>query len=174
MIIALDVATVTGIAVGVPGSKPTAWSVDLGKAKSEDFRFSKALVLTHDLISKHKPRLIALEGAVGGPHTSHFLVGLLACIRGCAFNRGIKIEVYPIGAIRKHFLGRAPQVRDFPGLKHAQAKAQIKAQVMQRCRLLKWDVPDDDAADAAALWDFACATEGAQTIPSGGLFREQN
>jgi Holliday junction resolvasome RuvABC endonuclease subunit len=172
-ILALDIASVTGVAVGEShGSvSPRAWSVDLGKAKSEDHRFSQALILTHKLIAEHKPDLIAVEAAVGGPKTSHFLVGLLACIRGCAANRGVPIKTYPINSIRKHFTGRALQVRDFPGLNPSAAKKQIKAVVMQRCRMLGWDFTDDNAADALALLDFARATEGAQTIPAGGLFR---
>lgn len=170
IVLALDIATQTGIAVGSAGSAPRAWSVDLGKGRSEDARFSKALVVTHKLIEEHRPDLIAVEAAVGGPKTSHFLVGLLACVRGCAFNRGVPLKVYPINAIRKHFLGKAYTVKDFPGLTHGKAKQAIKAQVMGRCALLKWDVPDADAADAAALWDFACATEGFQVAPGGGLF----
>lgn len=170
MIVALDIATVTGVAWGAARSRPSSTSVDLGQGRSEDARFSKALVLTHGLIEKHRPELIAVEAAVGGPKTSHFLVGLLACIRGCAFNRGVPVEVYPINSIRKHFVGKSLQVRDFPGLKPAQAKKQIKAVVMQRCRALGWDFPDDNAADALALLDFAHAVRGVQTIPAGGLF----
>lgn len=170
-IVALDVATQCGIAVGSPGSKPKAWSEDLGKGQSEDARFSKALILTHKLIAEHKPDLIAVEAAVGGPKASAYLIGLLACIRGCAFNRSVRIQPYPINSIRRHFLGKALAVRDFPGMSHAAAKKQIKAAVMARCRLLGWEFTDDNAADGLALWDFACATEGAQTIPSGGLFR---
>lgn len=170
-ILALDVATKTGVAVGVPGRPPKAWSVDLGEAQPHDRRFSNVLVLTHGLIETHKPRLIAIEGAVGGPKASAYLIGLVACIRGCAANRGVPVETYPINSIRKHFTGRALAVRDFPALKPAAAKKAIKQIVMDRCRLLGWDVPDADAADAAALWDFACATHGAQTVPTGGLFR---
>lgn len=170
-ILALDVATRTGICVMRKGeNRPVAWSVDLGAGRSEDARFSAALVLTHGLIEKHKPDLIAIEGAVGGPKASAYLIGLVACIRGCAANRGIPVQSYPINSIRKHFLGRALGVRDFPALKPAAAKKAIKQAVMDRCRLLGWDVPDADAADAAALGDFACACLGAQTIPAGGLF----
>jgi len=170
MIVALDIATVTGVAVGSPGRPPKAWSVDLGKGRSEDARFSQVLVLTHGLIERHRPSLIAIEAAVGGPKASAYLIGLVACVRGCAANRGVPVQTFPINSIRKHFTGRALALRDFPHLKPLAAKRAIKQVVMDRCRMLGWDVPDADAADAAALWDFACATQGAQSIPAGGLF----
>jgi Holliday junction resolvasome RuvABC endonuclease subunit len=170
-VLALDIATRTGVCVMGVGGAPTAWSVDLGAGKSEEARFSAILVLTHTLIAKHKPDLVAIEATVGGKMASAYLIGLVACVRGCAANRGVRSQIYPINSIRRHFLGRAIAVRDFPGMTQAKAKKQIKAAVMERCRLLGWNVPDADAADAAALADFARATEGAQTTPAGGLFR---
>ncbi len=171
-IVALDIATNTGVAVGSSGGDPVCWSEDLGKGLSEDARFSKALSLTHNLIVKHTPDLVAVEAAVGGPNTSHFLVGLLACVRGCAFNRGVPVEVYHSGSIRKHFLGKVFTARDFPGVSKGAAKAAIKAKVVQRCELLGWTVPDHDAADAAALWDYAMAmSRTMQSKPVGGLFK---
>ncbi len=171
LVAGLDVATRTGVCLMRPGQKPRAWSVDLGAGKSEDERFSSVLRLTHNLIEQFHPDLIAIEAAVGGPKASAYLIGLVACIRGCAANRGVPVQSYPINSIRRHFLGKALAVRDFPGLKQAAAKKAIKQAVMDRCRLLGWDVPDADAADSAALADFACACLGAQTIPAGGLFR---
>ena len=161
----------TGVAVGKPGNAPTTWSVSLGKVGDDDAKFSHALVLTHKLIEEHRPRLLAIEAPVGGPKASHLLIGLVACIRGVARNRGVAVATYPINSIRKHFMGRALAKRDYPALSVYAAQKAMKSEVMQRCRLLGWDVPDDNAADAAALWDFACATSGNQTTPAGGLFR---
>lgn len=170
IIVALDIASVTGCAVGSPGRAPKAWSVDLGKGRSEDARFSKALVLTHDLIERYRPDLIAVEAAIGGKFASAFLIGVVACVRGVAANRGVPVRSFTSASVRRHFLGRALAKRDFPTLKPAAATKAIKGEVIARCRLLGWDVPDADSADAAALWDFACATAGHQTAPSGGLF----
>lgn len=170
IVVALDIATQTGVAVGSPGGKPKAWSVDLGKGRGEDARFSKALVLTHELIERHRPDLIAVEAAIGGKFASAFLIGVVACVRGVAANRGVPVRSYTSGSVRKHFLGRALAKRDFPALKPAAATKAIKGEVIARCRLLGWEVADDNAADACALWDFACATAGFQTAPSGGLF----
>jgi hypothetical protein len=170
IIVALDIATQTGVAVGSPGRAPKSWSVDLGKGRSEDARFSKALVLTHELIERFRPDLIAVEAAVGGKFASAFLIGTVACVRGVCANRGVPVRPYTSGSVRKHFLGRALAKRDFPALKPGAATRAIKGEVIARCRLLGWDVPDADAADAAALWDFACATAGHQTAPAGELF----
>ena len=169
-IIALDIATSTGVAIGNSGDAPVCRSEDLGKGQSEDVRLSRALALTDQLVRLYEPDLIAVEAAIGGREASQYLVGLVACVRACATNRGVPVETYHLASIRKHFLGKALGVRDFPGMSKAKAKMAIKQKVMDRCRLLGWEVPDHDAADAAALWDYACAKHGAQTAPSGKLF----
>ncbi|UWQ30228.1 hypothetical protein [Leisingera sp. M523] len=185
-ILALDVATTTGICVGVSGADPRAWSISLGeapgrgrlskdeKAELEARRFNNALIMTQGLIEAHSPDLIVIEAAIGGPKASHYLIGLVACVRACAKNRGVKCKPANLGAIRKHFLGRSFSVSDFPHLKPVAAKLAIKVEVVKRCHLLGWDIgTDHDAADACALWDWACATHvsGHQAAPAGELFR---
>ena len=170
-IVALDVATRTGVCVGSSGADPRAWSVDLGKPP-EERRFSNVLTLTQGLIVEHRPDLIVVEAFIGGREASAYLIGLVACVRGCAANRGIPMEmVYP-ATVRKHFLGKALTSKDFPGLSKAKAKLAIKERVARQCRAIGWVVPDLDAADAAATWDWACATKakGYQSKPHGGLF----
>lgn len=172
MVLAMDIATRTGVCVGDHTSTPRAWSEDLGKGRSEDGRFSKALVLTNDLIKTYQPELIVVEAAIGGKTASAFLIGLLACVRGCAFNRGVPVEQVSPATVRKHFVGKALTTRDFPGLSHAKAKQAIKQVVVNRCRLIGWDVPDHDSGDAAACWDFGCAkwAHGYQAAPQGRMF----
>jgi Holliday junction resolvasome RuvABC endonuclease subunit len=172
IVAAFDVASVTGVAVGDPrGNRPLCWSVDLGKGRSDDARFSQALLLAHRVIEEHKPDLVAVEAPIGGSTHSMFLIGMAACIRGVATNRGIKVVTYQANSVRKHFLGKALTTRHFPGLSAAKAKGQIKAAVIARCKLLGWDVPDDNAADAAALFSLACASARLEQFPTGGLFR---
>lgn len=172
-ILALDVATNVGICVGESGADPRAWSVYLGDPPDER-RFSNALSMAHGLIENHNPDLIVVEAAIGGPKTSHYLVGLVACVRGCAYNRGVQVKSAALGTVRKHFLGKAIATRDFPHLKQAAAKKAIKAEVMKRCALLGWPVDTDDEADAVAIWDWACAefVRGHHAKPAGGLFYE--
>lgn len=171
-VLALDIATNTGIAVGSSDRDPKCWSVDLGAGLSEDFRFSEVLKLTHGLIETHAPDLIICEAFIGGKNASAYLIGLVSCVRGCAANRAVKCEMVFPATVRKHFLGKALTSRDFPGMKPARAKIAIKERVAAQCRALGWVVPDLDAADAAATWDYACATYSPryQAKPHGGLF----
>ena len=171
-IVALDIATRCGIAIGTAGEKPVAYSVDLGRGKSEDHRFSACLSLVSKLLAEHKPGLLAIEAPVGGRETSHYLVGLVACARGVAMNRGVRVETVTSAAARKHFIGHVPAVRDFPGMTKDKAKIEIKRIVQARCRALGWDHDDLDGCDALAIWDFSAATWGrSQATPLGGLFR---
>lgn len=171
-VLALDVATQCGIAVGSSRDKPKAWSVDLGLGRSEDYRFSEALRLTQGLIETHNPDLIVVEAFIGGKHASAYLIGLVACVRGCAANRSVKCEMVFPATVRKHFLGKSLTSKDFPGLKQAKAKLAIKQKVKARGEAMGWVIPDLDAADAAATWDWACATYARQyqATPHGGLF----
>ena len=76
-ILALDIATHTGIAVGSAGRDPQCWSVDLGEGLTEDYRFSEILKLTHGLIVTHEPDLIICEAFIGGKNASAYLIGSL-------------------------------------------------------------------------------------------------
>lgn len=182
-ILALDVATNTGVCVGSSDAAPRAWTVNLGEApkhgrlskadkeKLDAKRFSNVLQLTHGLIAKNEPDLIVIEAPIGGQEANAYLIGLVACIRGCAANRGVNCITAHESTVRKHFLGKAYRAADFP-MKKAQAKLAIKRMVADRCRLLKWDPETLDEADAMALWDWACATQvrSYQAQPLGGLF----
>lgn len=172
IVLALDIATNMGCAVGRSGSVPKAWSVNIGKAP-DDRRFSRLLQITAALLEEHKPDLVAIEAPVGGSIKSDYLVGLAACARGVCYNRGVRAEMCAISSVRKHFLGKHLTAKHFPGKTQAAAKMAIKMQVVQRCGLLRWNVEDHDAADAAGIWSYACATFcGAQAAPLGGLFSD--
>ena len=170
-VLALDIATNTGVAVGNSGENPKSWSVYLGDAP-DDRRFSNVLKLTEGLIEKNRPDLIVVEAAIGGPKASAYLIGLVACVRGQAARMGVRCEAAHLATVRKHFLGKSLSVKHFPHLKPAAAKKAIKQQVIDRCNLLGWAPDTDDEADACALWDYACAAyaRGYQSKPLGELF----
>lgn len=173
-VMSLDIATNMGVAVGMSGGDPRAWSVHLGQAPDER-RFSKLLGITAKLLAEHTPDLVAVEAPIGGKTKSDYLIGLAACVRGVCANRGVRVEVCNIATVRKHFLGKHFTAKHFPGRSHAAAKNAIKVQVIARCGLLGWHVEDHDAADAAAIWDFACATWArSQAAPLGDLFSGKN
>lgn len=160
-IVALDTATKTGVAIGSAGETPRAFSVDIGKV-DWCIRFSRTLRLTHKLITEHKPDLVVVEAFVGGPKANTDLAGLVACVLGEADRLKVRTASYYPATVRKHFLGGVSRSNRTP----------IKTQVFQKCTMLGWDVGDTDAADAAALWDFAASMESRshQMTTVGGLF----
>lgn len=172
-VLAIDIATSTGLAFGGAGDVPLTKVVDLGHGRSQDRRFAKALRLAEGFVEARKPDFVALEAPIG-QGSSTILIGLYACISGQVRKMGIPQATYPINSIRKHFIGKHLTVKDYPGLSKDEARAEIKRVVMNRCRALGWTVDTDDEADACALLDYALAKNGAMTTPSGGLFARQN
>ena len=169
-LLALDVATQCGIAFGSTGGNPTLWSVDLGKGQSEDVRFSQVLILMHRLLEEYKPDLVAIEAPIGGKYKSDYLIGLVACIRGVVCNRKIPVQKYDIKSIRSSFCGRVLLKKDFPGVNDNQRGKALKAEVVRHAVMRGWDVPDHDAADAGALFEYAMAKAGYQIKLGEGLF----
>ena len=170
-IMAFDIAGHTGIAFGGAGEIPRSTSVDLGRKKSEAVRYSKMIGLTRKMIAQFEPDLVVYEAPVGGPKTSHFLVGVAACFVGEAHRNGVNIKKLELSSVRRHFLGKHLTSRHFPHLTKAKARIEIKRAVVARCHQLGWDVDDDDEADACALWDYAQAVYGrSQSAPLGELF----
>lgn len=171
-VLSLDIATRCGVAFGEAGAAPRAWSVDLGKGASDPARFAKSIGVARWACQKFEPDLVAVEAPVGGVKTSHLLVGMWACVLGECHRNGVSVVKADISSVRRHFLGKHLTTKHFPHLSAAHAKAEIKRSVMNRCRALGWDVEDHDAADAAAIWDYACATHHPDhhTTTIGGLF----
>jgi hypothetical protein len=68
-LLALDIATVTGVAVGETRGLPVCFSERLGESgEPHGPRFSRMLELTAHLIARHEPELIAIEAAIAaGP-----------------------------------------------------------------------------------------------------------
>lgn len=197
-ILALDVATQCGIAVGSSKGDPKCWSVNLGasvpkpriekmgqseasikrmraahKFTADNIRFLAVARLVEELLLEEEPDFIVIEAFIGGSNASAYLIGLVTCVRLCAANHAIKCEMVFPATVRKHFLGKAKTSNDFPNVTVAKAKLLIKEEVAARCKLLGWEVPDLDAADAAATWDWACAMRAPayQAKPQGGMFK---
>lgn len=156
--LAFDLASVSGVAFGHVGQKPRAWSVALGKVSHEE-RFSRCIRIAGRYIDQFQPDFVAVEAPVGGKDANALLIGMVACVKGEACRRKVRVVEYYPASVRKHFLGKALTARDFPGKSHAAAKGAIKAAVIARCHILGWAVEDGDAADAAALLDYAFALE---------------
>lgn len=174
-ILAFDIATRTGIAIGEPNGVPLAWSENLakglGKSPSLDERLSRLLTLTYRLIKEHQPDLVVAEDKIGGQKVNAQLLQMTGCVRGCVANQGLPpVWLIAVSTARKHFLGKAYTAKDFPHLKVKEVRGEIKSMVRQNCRLLGWGDLDEDAADACAVLDYALAMRtNHQARVAGGL-----
>jgi len=161
-IVALDIATKSGVAVGSAEGKPEFATEDFSACGSQYAQFSMARIWARNLIKQHQPDLFALEapivGAGGMQNRALILIGMRACIAAAAFDAGVRVEEYAVATIRKHFLGngRVPS-------------KQAKAMTIRECEARGWKVRNDNEADAGAVWELACAKHGFQ-VHAGGLF----
>ena len=156
-ILALDLATTSGIARGRVGSTPTADTVPFAKhaGASNEAVFARALSWLSTYLQADPPDLIFVEAMLPPDamknETSRAvrdrLAGLHGIICAVAYLRGIhRIEAVTVGNIRGHFLGERALRRDA-----------AKAATVERCRALGWKCENDNEGDALALWSYACA-----------------
>lgn len=165
---ALDVASVTGFAVDRPdgGDTPLTGTFRVSVV-DEDLGGAFVDFETHleDLITVHQPAVLAFEAplVIGGGRgttrpTNHstvrLLFGLAAIAELVGTRRHLRVFEAHIGTVRRHFCGSGRA---------------DKRDVLARCRLLGWDVKSADAADGAAIWDFARHTLRRPTSNAGPL-----
>ena len=164
LIVALDVATVCGFAIGEVGSVPRSGSVAFGGGGNDRAVFAAALSWLSELLEpRPRPDWLILEallpgGAMKGETqrvTRDRLAGLRGVMLAVASLRGIqRVSEASVGDVRSHFIGTRK-------LKRAAAKAEV----LRTCRRLGWDAADDDAGDACALWSYAVS----QVDPQHGI-----
>lgn len=152
--LALDLATVTGFALGDLSGIQVSGSRRLPKTGDDLGYFAHAFRawLTTGL-QRHKPDLVVYEQPImRGDQTM-----LITCrkLYGLAWQteltcRDLKIPVKEVNMSdwRTHFLGKGNVPRD---------RASIKAAVMQMCRVRGFHFDDDNEAEAIAILDYALA-----------------
>lgn len=157
MVVGLDIATVTGFAHGRVDANCPQWGVvrfGSPSTPSPDV-FAKAMDWALDFFGTLKPDVLMVEALL--PPTAMTdrtsravrdrLCGLNAVIAACARRCGIpEIASASVGDIRAHFIYDR-------GLKRKAAKREVT----DKCKVLGWDVPNDNAADACACWSYACS-----------------
>lgn len=157
LIWALDIATVTGWAIGRPGEKPHARAIRLAPPHAtRDALFLGCLEWFDDALGNGPlPDILALEELLpptarrGATSTQaqHRLAGLHGIIRALARRALIPETVSAnVGDVRQHFIHERGLPRD-----------KAKQAVMHTCKLLGWPVNDWDCADAYALWSYTAA-----------------
>jgi hypothetical protein len=154
MILALDLATVTGWAFGNPGEQPVFGSIRFGKTSPTHGEIAAAAIeWMIGKLDEVKPHLIVFEQPLppnftGGHttlNTSMVLMGLPFLLSGIAYKLGIfNVTSATVSQVRNCFLGE--------NLKSAQAEKLTLA----RCQHLGWAPKDHNEADALALWCYQC------------------
>ncbi len=164
-ILAIDPATRTGLAEGAPGSVPRLtiknFRGDPTDAPEDIFQrvtffFASRLrdepLPTHVFIEAPVPP----SGIVGATNhnTTLITIGIYAIVVGIVRCKHIPIHRAPIGSWRKYFLGKG----NLSG-------AEAKRRAAEVCRLLAWDAPDHNAAEAAGIWAWGCAQIAPELAP---------
>ena len=151
-VLALDLATTTGWAIGVPGSNPQCGHVRFTKQGS-----TRALTYRHfrmwldevwgkeipDLVCYESPAVPSFLGGRTNIETTRFLFGLAEHLEEWCYGR-VELREATTSQIRCHFLGQ-------------NLKAKVaKPLTLERCNDFGWACETTDEADAAALWDYTC------------------
>lgn len=159
VILALDVATRTGVAWGAPGETPQTATVDFGKplpsltaptGKDQTDLFGRTLRWAashlHHGYQHHIPaKLVILEGLVP-QYDKTLQCGMHAIFQAVAAAKGIPVMIAPIFTWRKFVLGDAKLKKEM-----------AKTRAVQKVTRLGWDVDSHDAAEAACIWLWGCA-----------------
>lgn len=162
-ILALDLATRTGWARGrvneLPWSGSVGFGIDANGEKRTDAavfgaavdwimaQFEQGEPLPDLLIIEDMLSPLAMKNATSRAVRDR-LAGLHGIMKGMASRYGVgEIAIASVGDVRAHFIGDRSLQRDA-----------AKRAVMERCKMLGWECKDDNAADALAVWSFACAT----------------
>jgi hypothetical protein len=156
MILALDIATTMGFAIGELGAEPVSGSIRFGsKDASLWAKYNHVLRWAIDRFKQPDgPRVTRLviedqlnPQAFSSKEGADLLYGFPAIIAAVAYECGIyQIHRRKVADVRGLFIGRR-------GLKTNDAKFAV----MRRCKQLGWEAVDDNAADALALWAYECS-----------------
>lgn len=153
-VLALDLATVSGFAIGRPGEEPQSGSVRFAsKGASHNAIAGGALRWLISFTKEHAVDEAVIEEAVhkkqwkSSTASDDVTGGLIFLARGVLYERGVyKISTAPVNSVRKFFLGEGNLPRE-----------EAKHRTVMRCRALCWDPDGDDSADALAMWAWRCS-----------------
>lgn len=151
-ILALDIATTTGWAEGLPGERPVSGSIRLAPPGSSHAAvYGAMLAFLGARLSAFRYRMVIFEapldprwkGAMTNTNTARLLLGLPAVVEAVAYQTGHMPREATSGDVRKHTLGCRPKA------------AEAKPMVIAKAREMGFDPRDDNEADALMLWHYA-------------------
>jgi len=155
LILALDLASVVGFAIGRPSDPiPVFGSFRCAPPQASlgavYHGLSRWLVST---IASEKISLLVFEAPIApsflkgktSAHTARVLIGLCAIAEEIAFDLRIECREAQVRDVRAHFIGG--------NFKRERAKALT----IEACKRLGWNVRNDNEADSCALWNYQCS-----------------
>src|SRR5262245_41371928 len=155
-ILALDLASRTGIAAGIAHETPCLSFVDFAQPgdRSDADVFARTVHWAADYLDQHAPHVIAIEAPVPKFDKSlqQGIRGIVLGLAHCRHVRSLEVEVQ---TWRKYALGFG----NHPG-------KIAKARCVELCQRLGWELPiggkrtglpDHNAAESACIWIWACA-----------------
>lgn len=176
-LLALDISTKVGWAIdhpkGGPGDRPrpltgveeigsklvvgrTLWRLSDWLYRMQEAYRPEAMAVEAPIFSNANNHLRERKVQMN-PETVTILIGGSALVQVHCYTNEIPCYIGNVQSVRRHFLG------------HGRPPDPKKA-VMRRCDKLGWAYQDNNAADAAALWDWAKSLhdkgyDGAATTP---------
>ena len=162
-IVAIDCATVSGVAEVEPGAKPRFYSVRFASPGDEHPEtFKRALVWIARRLAIGDVAAVYLEaplrmGAASGQTNADTVLrlnGLWAVISAAAKSRGVRYRDVSVQDARRVFIGER-------GLRREEAKERA----MRMAHLIGWDPNNLDEADAAAVLLYALTKEAPDYAP---------
>jgi crossover junction endodeoxyribonuclease RuvC len=153
-ILALDLATRTGWAYGVPGGKPIGGVWELPPAALLGRKLASFENQLWDALALHQPRLVMFAAsftqgkAITG---AELLLGLSAHVESSCYRHDAEVRKQAESTIRVHVFGKGGA----QGSREA-----LKARAMAWCAEQGYRVASDDHADALVVWTYACQTAG--------------
>ena len=169
-ILALDLATRTGFAVGrLSDRTPRSGSVAFGKSgASMGAIFANARAWMADFTLVNMPDIVVFEAPLAPSFkrgatnfgTIRILMGLAAIVEEFSYGK-FDCREARVGDVRRHFIGTQRARR-----------AAAKLMTISACRRLGWSPIDDNAADALALWHYQASILNPKlSIETSPLFR---
>lgn len=143
VVLALDLASSTGVAWDAPGGgRPfcSTWRAPTAEAKDYGRRFDEYHCWLSEVIVTVRPGLLGFEAPlVRSDRAARFLIGLASITEMTAAHHAVPCVEEHVATIKQFFGGSGRATKDA---------------MMGRCRQLGWAVRNDDEADAAALWTY--------------------
>lgn len=159
LVLALDLSTTTGFAVGRPGDDPPKWgAIILPKEKGRGAVAASFEDWLDGMLEQHKPTRLVYEAPLppnlqGDRETCYITYGLAVAAEACAWRAGIEVWSHSSQTIRTAVIGRAhlteeeKRMRPRPTVKTAIVAPWIKS--------MGWDIQENNAADAVVVWAYA-------------------